>query len=235
MIMIWVDELDVERLADERERQRQRERGQHREPSDDWRGSGGTSRAPARTGPPAATAAPPPSAAYDRDAGAASRHAAPCRRCRRARSAAPRRSAPLIEPMPPITTTTKQMISIWSPMPGIDRGDRRRDHAGERGERDAEREHDAVEQLDVDAQRLHHLAVDAPARIIMPSRVRWISQYMPTASAMQTRRHGQAIDRVGQRLGQRDRRRRGSPAPATPCTSLPQTRLRSSSKMRIRP
>ena len=26
--------------------------------------------------------------------------------------------APLIEPMPPITTTTKQMIKIWFPMPG---------------------------------------------------------------------------------------------------------------------
>ena len=27
-------------------------------------------------------------------------------------------SAPRIEPMPPITTTTKQMISTWLPMPG---------------------------------------------------------------------------------------------------------------------
>ena len=26
--------------------------------------------------------------------------------------------APLIEPMPPMTTTTKQMIRIWLPMPG---------------------------------------------------------------------------------------------------------------------
>ena len=54
-------------------------------------------------------------------------------------------SAPRIEPMPPITTTTKQMISTWLPMPGIDRRHRRRDHAGERRQRHAQREHDAVE------------------------------------------------------------------------------------------
>ena len=68
-------------------------------------------------------------------------------------------SAPVIEPMPPITTTTKQMISTLAAHAGIDRGHRRRDHAGQRRQRDAGREHDAVQAPDVDAQAAHHVAV----------------------------------------------------------------------------
>src|SRR4051812_8258347 len=43
--------------------------------------------------------------------------------------------------------------------PGIDRRQRRRDHAGERGKGDAAGEDDAVEAPDVDAEAAHHVAV----------------------------------------------------------------------------
>ena len=62
-------------------------------------------------------------------------------RCRRSR---PRRS---------------EMISTWLPMPGYTDDTGAAIMPASDGERHAGREHDAVEQPDVDAQRLHHLAI----------------------------------------------------------------------------
>ena len=50
-------------------------------------------------------------------------------------------NAPLIEPIPPITTTTKQIIKDLITHAGKHRRYRRGDHAGEGRERCAEREH----------------------------------------------------------------------------------------------
>ena len=68
-------------------------------------------------------------------------------------------SAPLIEPMPPMTMTTKARISTGSPMPTCTDCSGADQRAGEAGERGAEREDHGVERADVDAERGDHLAV----------------------------------------------------------------------------
>ena len=79
-------------------------------------------------------------------------------------------AAPATEPMPPSTTTTKERISIWSPMPGIDGRERRDDDAAERRERDADREHEAVDAASKWMPSARVMSrFSAPARTIMPS------------------------------------------------------------------
>ena len=43
--------------------------------------------------------------------------------------------------------------------PRVDRGYRRRDHAGESGECDTQREHQPVDEVDVETERRNHLAI----------------------------------------------------------------------------
>ena len=89
-------------------------------------------------------------------AGSAERRGRACRSGRR-RCAA--KNAPRIEPMPPITMTTKARIRMCSPIPICTVRIGACHQAGKAGERSAEPEHQRIEQLDVDAERADHLAI----------------------------------------------------------------------------
>ena len=89
---------------------------------------------------------------------------------------------------------------------GEHRRHRRRDHPGERGERDAQREHEPIDQLDVDAKAGHHLAVRraGPDRHAEPR-----AGDEPIHAESEHDAHAgnpQPVHRIGQRLGQADRR-----------------------------
>ena len=65
----------------------------------------------------------------------------------------------MIEPMPPITITTKARMRTGSPMPTCN-GLQGADHcAGKAGQGGSQREHHSVEGTDIDAKRADHLAI----------------------------------------------------------------------------
>ena len=142
-------------------------------------------------------------------------------------------SAPVIEPMPPMTTTTKQMMSTLRAHARIDRGQRRGDHPGERRQRHAAGEDDAVEQADVDAEAAHHVAV-AGAGADHHAEPGAVDDGVEADARRRCRRPTRRPGTTGTTSGRRGEScRRARPAPGTPCTSLPTSMLRSSSKTRI--
>ena len=78
---------------------------------------------------------------------------------RRGRSSSAAMKAPRIEPMPPMTMTTKARMRMLSPMPGLDRDDRRDHDAGKSRQHGAEAEHDHEQPLDIDAERRDHAGI----------------------------------------------------------------------------
>ena len=69
------------------------------------------------------------------------------------------RKAPVIEPMPPTTTTTNASPITIEVEPQIGRLARHLQRAAEAGQEGAEREHDGEQQGLIDAERAHHLAI----------------------------------------------------------------------------
>ena len=65
----------------------------------------------------------------------------------------------MIEPMPPITTTAKTTMIRFGAHQRVDLVDRRRHHAGERGQADAEAVGERDHPRHVDAERLHQRRV----------------------------------------------------------------------------
>jgi len=138
--------------------------------------------------------------------------------------------APFTEPIPPITTTDETDDQDLIAHAGEHRCHRRRDHAGKRGQRHAQREHQPVQQIDIDAQRLHHLAVGAACADHHPQ-----PRPLDQQGTWQRRARGkpptsQTVDRVAERLGERDRsaqqRRHGHPVHVVrrrPRSSVPRT------------
>ena len=61
--------------------------------------------------------------------------------------------------MPPITVTMKDSIRTENPMPGVSDRTGRGKRAGEAGQHAAQREHPAVDQAGVDAERRHHARI----------------------------------------------------------------------------
>ena len=157
----------------------------------------------ARTAPTGETAARPPSAGTPRHPRTRAR--APCRTCRRIRSAATRSSAPLSDPMPPMTTTTKQTISTWLPMPGkTDETGAAIMPANAASATPAAKTSAWIQRM-LSPSDSAISGFDAPARIIMPRRVFWIDKYISAASSDAYGRNEQAIHRIRQILGQRQR------------------------------
>jgi hypothetical protein len=93
-------------------------------------------------------------------------------------------SAPLIEPMPPMTMTTKAKIRHRLAHADLHRLDGADERAGKTGKRGPEREDDGVELGNVDTERCDHFPVVLPARIWIPSRVREISRNRPARQAI---------------------------------------------------
>ena len=141
-------------------------------------------------------------------------------------------SAPVIEPMPPITTTTKQMMRMLPPMPGYtdDSGAAIMPARAASATPPAKTTRYSWRMSTPRPRTMSRLL--APARIIMPRRVRFTTTYSATATTRQasdakTRYHGYSMSPP----------RLKPPASqggiGTPCTSLPTKMLRSSSKTRI--
>ncbi len=123
------------------------------------------------TGRPAAHRAPPPSArrsasrrspgppcapARGPSPGAECRSKTSGRACRRGRSSSAAMKAPRIEPMPPMTMTTKARMRMLSPMPGSTEMIGAIMMPANAGEHGAEAEHDHEQPLDIDAERRDH-------------------------------------------------------------------------------
>ena len=94
--------------------------------------------------------------------------------------------APQTEPMPPITTTTKHRISTWLPMPGNtdDTGAASIPPSAASATPKANTKRNSSRMSMPRPSAISRLLV--PARMRMPSRVRWITTYISTASTMQT-------------------------------------------------
>src|SRR5438105_2634557 len=141
-------------------------------------------------------------------------------------------SAPVIEPMPPITTTTKQMISTLAPMPGYtdDMGAAIMPASAASATPPANTMRYSRVMSMPSPRAMSRLL--APARIIMPRRVRLTTQYRPQATSTQaaeanSRYHGYDISSPSAKL---------PPSHAgigTPCTSLPTRMARVSSNTRM--
>ena len=94
-------------------------------------------------------------------------------------------SAPVMEPMPPITTTTKQMMSTLAPMLGYteDMGAEIMPASAASATPPAKTMRYSRRMSMPSPRTMSRLL--APARIIMPRRVRLTTQYSATASTMQ--------------------------------------------------
>ena len=135
--------------------------------------------------PPAAPARRPGTAA-------AGRAAATARASRSAPTSSAAMKAPRIEPMPPMTMTTKARISTLSPMPGSTERIGAAMHAGEARQHGAEAEDQHEEPADIDAERGDHRRI---------GRARAHQHADP-----------RALDQQPEQPGGREARRRGSPA-----------------------